>query len=558
LLGQSFKIKTDHQSLKFLLEQKVGTPTQQKWITKLLGYDFTIEYKAGRENVVADALSRKIEDEGVSPQDGQLMLLTIPNPLWVEDIKASYAHDPAIIQIIQDLKADNASHPSFTFRNDLLLYKGRIYVGPVESLRNRIFHLVHDRPAAGHSGYQKSLHRAKLDFYWPGMRSDLKHYLKLCDTCQRNKAETVLPAGLLQPLPIPTRVWADVSMDFIEGLPLSNGFNVIMVVVDRLSKYAHFMALSHPFTAIKVAHIFMTNVFKLHGLPCSIVSDRDPIFTSSFWQELFRLEGTQLAMSTAYHPQTDGQTEIVNKCVEHYLRCYAGKKPKTWSSWLAMAEYWYNTNFHASTKLTPFQVLYGVLPPKLIEYIPGTTRNQAVEDHLHSREQILAILRHNLFPAQERQKAQYDKRHSERSFVPGDWVYLRLQPYKQKTLALRKCLKLSPRFYGPFQVVSKVGEVAYKLALPADSNIHSVFHVSCLKKQLGNHSIPLPSLPPVDAQGEIQPEPAAVLQCRFWKVNNQSLSEVLIHWKGTTVEDATWEPYWDLCSRFPHLVDKVL
>lgn len=132
-------------------------------------------------------------------------------------------------------------------------------------------------------------------------------------------------------------------------------------------------------------------------------------------------------------------------------------------------------------------------------------------------------------------------------------MYLRLQPYKQKTLALRKCLKLSPQFYGPFRVVSKVGEVAYKLDLPADSNIHSVFHVSCLKKQLGNHSVPLPSLPPVDAQGEIQPEPAAVLQRRFRKVKNQSLSEVLIHWKGTTVEDATWNLIGTYVPNFPTL-----
>jgi hypothetical protein len=140
-----------------------------------------------------------------------------------------------------------------------------------------------------------------------------------------------------------------------------------MVVVDRLSKYAHFMPISHPFTAAKVGNIFVLNVFILHGLPCSIVSDKDAIFTSSFWQELFKLEGTNLSMSTVYHPQKDGQTKVVNKCLEHYLRCYVGEKPKQWSTWLAMAEYLYNTNFHSSTKFTPFEVLYRIPPPKLLE-----------------------------------------------------------------------------------------------------------------------------------------------------------------------------------------------
>jgi hypothetical protein len=265
-----------------------------------------------------------------------------------------------------------------------------------------------------------------------------------------------------------------------------------------------------------------------------------------------------LAMSSAYHPQSDGQTEVVNKCLEHYLRCYAGETPKAWSHWLAMAEYWYNTNYHASSKLTPFETLYGILPPKLIEYIPGTSRNQAVDDTLWSREQTLSLLRHNLLAAQERQKSQYDRRHTERSFVPGNLVYLRLQPYRQKTLAIRKCLKLSPRFYGPFLVTKKIGEVAYRLDLPSESKIHPVFHVSCLKKKLGQRSILLPTLPPVDSGGAIQPEPQKILQRRVRKFQNQAVPEVLVQWQGTTQEDATWEDFWPLKAKYPHLEGKVL
>jgi hypothetical protein len=158
------------------------------------------------------------------------------------------------------------------------------------------------------------------------MKHDILTFVVECDVCQSNKGETIKSLGTLQPLPIPPAIQRDISMDFIVGLPKSSNKLVIMVVVDHISKYAHFCALQHPFTASTVAQIFMDNIFKLHGMPHSIVSDRDPTFTSNFWQEFFKLQGTQLHLSTAYHPQTDGQIEVVNKCLETYLRCFASDK----------------------------------------------------------------------------------------------------------------------------------------------------------------------------------------------------------------------------------------
>lgn len=152
------------------------------------------------------------------------------------------------------------------------------------------------------------------------MRKQIKGVIRSCDTCQRHKAEHMAPVGFLQPLSVPLRIWDDISMDFIEGLPLSGGKTAILVVVDRLSKYAHFIPLSHPSTAVGVAKLFFDNVFKLHGLPKSIVCDRDPTFTSAFWRELFRLNGTSFNFSSSYHPQTDGQSEVVNRTLEMYLR----------------------------------------------------------------------------------------------------------------------------------------------------------------------------------------------------------------------------------------------
>jgi hypothetical protein len=154
-------------------------------------------------------------------------------------------------------------------------------------------------------------------------------------------------------------------MDFIYGLPSSHGKTSIFVVVDHLTKYAHFCPVSHPYTASTIAQFFVDNIVKLHGVPQSIVSDRDKIFTSNFWKELFRL---QLKMSTSYHPQTDGQTKVVNRCLENYLRCFAGDKPKEWTRWLPWAEWWYNTTYHSATKMIPFEAVYGRPPPILSTY----------------------------------------------------------------------------------------------------------------------------------------------------------------------------------------------
>ena len=207
-----------------------------------------------------------------------------------------------------------------------------------------------------------------------------------------------------------------VSMDFIDGLPTSGHANCIMVVVDKLSKFAHFIPLHHPYTAQRVAQAFLDIIFKIHGLPTHIISDRDPIFTSQFWRELFRLAQVTLAMSSAYHPQSDGQTERANQCLETYLRCFVHSCPRQWLKWLPLAEYWYNTSTHSALGRSPFEVLFGRSPRHFGITDLAASPVPGVASMLAERTTMLASVRHHLLRAQQRMKHQADKKHSEHLF----------------------------------------------------------------------------------------------------------------------------------------------
>jgi transposase InsO family protein len=537
LIGRHFKVKTDHDSLKYFLEQRLSSEEQQKWVTKILGYDFEIVYKKGKQNVVADALSRKDEDV-----EAFLYAISIIQPDWIIEARDEWKNDEKVWTLIERLQQDSGASDTFTWKNDSLWYKDRLYLCKNSQLKQKVLLELHTSPVGGHSGFLKTYHRVKKDFFWDGLKTDVQRFVAECLVCQQNKVETIKTPGLLQPLSIPSHHWEEVSMDFITGLPKSEGKSVIMVIVDRLTKYAHFCALSHPFKASTVATAFMETVQKLHGSPKIIVSDRDPIFTGHFWTELFSCLGTQLAHSSSYHPQSNGQTEIVNKCLEGYLRCFVSDKQAQWFKWLPLAEWWYNTSFHTATKMTPFMALYGYHPPSITSSLKEKSKVQAVEDHIENQQQVLQILKDNLTMAQNRMKQQADQHRSERSFEVGDWVFLRLQPYKQMSLKqAKKDNKLSPKYYGPYKVLQKIGTMAYKLELPASSRVHPVFHVSCLKKVIGD-KIPVQTiLPELDEEGKMILEPEAITDTRIHQLRNRSISEYLIKWRKLPAEDSTWE-----------------
>jgi hypothetical protein len=537
LIGRHFKVKTDHDSLKYFLEQRLSSEEQQKWVTKILGYDFEIVYKKGKQNVVANALSRKDEDV-----EAFLCAISIIQPDWIIEARDEWKNDEKVWTLIERLQQDSGASDTFTWKNNSLWYKDRLYLCKNSQLKQKVLLELHTSPVGGHSGFLKTYHRVKKDFFWDGLKTDVQRLVAECLVCQQNKVETIKTPGLLQPLSIPSQRWEEVSMDFITGLPKSEGKSVIMVIVDRLTKYAHFCALSHPFKASTVATTFMETVQKLHGNPKIIVSDRDPIFTGHFWTELFSCLGTQLAHSSSYHPQSDGQTEIVNKCLEGYLRCFVSDKQAQWFKWLPLEEWWYNTSFHTATKMTPFMALYGYHPPSITSSLKEKSKVQAVEDHIENQQQVLQILKDNLTMAQNRMKQQADQHRSERSFEVGDWVFLRLQPYKQMSLKqAKKDNKLSPKYYGPYKVLQKIGTMAYKLELPASSRVHPVFHVSCLKKVIGD-KIPVQTiLPELDEEGKMILEPEAITDTRIRQLRNRSISEYLIKWRKLPAEDSTWE-----------------
>eukprot|EP00253_Pinus_taeda_P006284 PITA_06284 len=355
------------------------------------------------------------------------------------------------------------------------------------------------------------------------MKKNIAEYLARCLECQQIKAEHQHPAGLLQPLPIPKWKWEIISMDFITGLPKSKRNNdSIMVVVDKLSKAAHFIPVQSTYKATQIAHVFMQNVFKLHGLPKTIISDHDVKFTSAFWRTLFADLGTQLNFSTAYHPQTDGQTERVNQVVEDMLWAYVMQQPTLWEEYLHLVEFAYNNGYHTSTQMSPFEVMYGRKCRTPSSWGGPEDKLSLGPEMLKEMEDMVKRVRVNLKAAQDRQKNFADRKRRFKEYQVGDHVYIRIQT-KRSTLQWSGCAKLAPRYCGPFQILARIRPVAYQLALPSHIRVHNVFHVS------------------VEPEGEVLVEPLNIVDRREVQLRKRVITQVKVQWRHYGPEEATWE-----------------
>jgi hypothetical protein len=280
-------------------------------------------------------------------------------------------------------------------------------------------------------------------------------------------------------------------MDFITRLSTSTKQNdAIMVVVDKLSKSAHFIPIKSTCKAIDIAQIFMKEVFRLHGMPREIISKRDTKFTSNFWKSLMAVLETKLLFSIAYHPQTDGQTERVNQILEDMLRMHVMHQPRKWEGYLPLVEFAYNNGYQASLNMSPFEVLYGRSCNTPISWSNPVNRISLGPNIMREMEQQVTQIKQNLKVAQNRQKSYVDQKRTPREFKTGDHVYLIIK-HKRSSLKMGSCAKLAPRYFGPFELLDRVGPVAYRLALPPTVKAHNVCHVSLVKKYVHdvNHII---------------------------------------------------------------------
>ena len=390
------------------------------------------------------------------------------------------------------------------------------------------------------------------------MQREIALYIAKCDICQRVKAEHQRPAGLLQPLKIPEWPWEEVGMDFITGLPRSNrGHDSIWVIVDRLSKVAHFIPVSTTYSGHQLADLYIARIVSLHGIPKKIVSDRGPQFTSRFWKKFHEAMGTNLAFSTAFHPTSNGQTERVNQILEDMLRASVLAFGSKWEDCLPFAEFSYNNSYQESIGMPPFQMLYGRPCRTPLNWTEVGDGKIFGPDHLRQAQEQVQLVRDRLKTAQSRQKSYANSKRREVTFTEGDFVYLRVTPLKgMQRFHVRG--KLAPRYIGPFRILKRRGEVAYRLELPEElKDFHDVFHVSLLRKCLQVPEKPN-AFPKIDHKSidlhqdlSYRERPYCILDEDIRQTRRRKIKFYKVQWTNHTPEEATWEREEYLRTEFP-------
>jgi RNase H-like domain found in reverse transcriptase/Integrase zinc binding domain/Chromo (CHRromatin Organisation MOdifier) domain len=585
-----FKVVTDHSPLTHFATKRDLQGRQARWAEVLAMYSFSWEYRPGRINV-ADPFSRnpahkpdvvlaamasgKPSDKVLQAQRAAVLPASSPRnlphaPQNERDLRrastpagADTSGKPAIdtgVALSQLEKAVSAGYkfdPIFQdpkrnrkFKNLHGLWfdaKGRIMVPNHADLREQVMAAHHANPFSGHQGRIRTKDLISRTYWWEGIAKDVQAYVAACHECQINKPGHQQPQGLLQPLQVPERPWSSISVDFVTGLPEVgvNKWDSIAVFVDRLTKMVHYVPCREAMSAAGFAQVFLENVFRLHGLPLHIVSDRDPRFTSVFWHEVTAALQMARGFSTAFHPQTDGQTERMNRTMEEMLRHFITPLQGDWVAALPMLEFAYNNSKHAATQSTPFRMYTG-LDPLHPSSGPAerTYRVPSAEVFVNKMAAELKRAKQCILDAQSKMKTQADKRRRDVVFTEGDMVLLSTKNLKLRGNTPRKLL---PRYIGPYRVEGLVGKVACKLALPEHMRMHNVFHVSLLSKYVSDGK--LHPLPPHVVDGELEYEVEAITAHEVVKGGKSKKGQphkpqvrFLTAWKGYGREHDSWEP----------------
>jgi len=375
---------------------------------------------------------------------------------------------------LKDLITRNKELPtSWQYKDGFPYFKNRLYIPANDALKTKIAKGSHDSKVAGHFGMEKTIEIITRDFYWKGLTEWINDYVRSCDECQHNKSPQHARWGLLQPLETPYAGWNSISTDFITQLPESQGYTQIMVVVDRFTKMAHFVGLPTNATAKDVANVFLREVWKLHGLPTEIISDMDAKFSGEFWESLCKLLGIKRKMSTAYHPQTDGQMERTNQVLEGYLRNFVNYDQDDWYQLLPLAEFAYNNSATNAHGMSPFFANYGYHPQT--EWMrERQAQNRGAELYSHWMKAIHKRAVEALNYTREAMRTYYDRKALEQpDYKEGNLVRLNGKNIRTK----RPSKKLSPKLYGPFKIIAAKGQRAFKLEISPTWKIHPTFHV---------------------------------------------------------------------------------
>nr|AAQ56315.1 putative polyprotein [Oryza sativa Japonica Group] len=558
LIGNHCEIYTDHKSLKYIFTQPDLNLRLRRWLELIKDYDVGIHYHPSKANVVADALSRKghcstLCVRGIPPElNQQLEALNLSvvshgflaaleaKPTLLDQIREAQKNYPDMHGILKNMKQGKAA--GFMEDEHGTLWNGnRVCVPDNKEFKQLILQGAHESPYSIHPGSTKMYLDMKEKYWWVSMKREITEFVALCEVCQHVKAEHQRPAGLLQPLQVPEWKWDEIGMDFITGLPKTQGgYDSIWVVVDRLTKVARFIPVKTTYGGNKLDELYFARIVSLHGVPKKIVSDRGSQFTSHFWKKLQEELGTRLNFSTTYHPQADGQTERLNQVLEDMLRACVLDFGKTWDKSLPYAEFSYNNSYRASIQMAPYEALYGrkCRTPLLWDQV-GESQVFGT-DILREAEAKVRTIRDNLKVAQSRQKSYADNRRRDLEFAVHDFVYLQVTPL-QGVHRFQTKGKLAPRYVGPFRIIARRREVAYQLELPASlGNVHDVFHVLQLKKCLR-----VPSEQADSVQIEVREDltyvekPVKILdtmECRTW---NRVIRFCKVLWSNHAKEEAT-------------------